>query len=123
MVVGLDHCRPRGWDARGNWAAATRSSTITGIGDKAENSANVNDKLTQALQARMTSVLNSPKLTNGMTDTEIQGLKDVQRGSPTVGQHLDAPDPRHAPQRRVRLTTQVISGWDGRLADYIELEQ
>jgi len=66
------------------WAGAKRSSTITAIGDKAENSANVNDKLTQALQARITSVLNNPKLTNGMTDAEIQGMKDVQRGSPTV---------------------------------------
>jgi hypothetical protein len=71
-------------DARGNWAAARRSDILTGAADKAENTANATGNFTQALKTRATSLLNNSKLTAGMSDDELQGLKDVQAGSPTV---------------------------------------
>jgi hypothetical protein len=72
-------------DARGNYAAAKRSDTLTGVQDAAELSAaaaNSGQNLGNSIRQRVKSVLLSPKKSSGFSDDELAQLRGVVEGSP-----------------------------------------
>src|SRR5579859_433828 len=72
-------------DARGNWAAASRSGMLNDKIDAAElqaASANSGHNVENALRQRVRSILTSPKLSRGLNDDERQAMEDFVRGGP-----------------------------------------
>jgi hypothetical protein len=72
-------------DARGNWAAYKRSGTLTGALDRAEGAAEAGSgDLASKLALRANTILNSPRLHQGLSADDLQGLKDIRAGTPTM---------------------------------------
>jgi hypothetical protein len=73
-------------DARGNWAAAKRSGTLTGALDRAQGAAEAgNGDLASRLGQRANAILNSPRLSQGLTDADRSALEGIRSGTPLSG--------------------------------------
>ena len=71
--------------ARGNWAASKRSGTLTGALDRSEGAAEAgNGSLTAKLATRANTILNSPRLSQGLTADDRSALEDIRAGTPTM---------------------------------------
>jgi hypothetical protein len=73
-------------DARGNWAAAKRSDTLTGMADRAAGNADAgNGDLAQKASQRANAILNSPRLSQGRSDGDRAALEGIRSGVPFSG--------------------------------------
>lgn len=71
--------------ARGNWATYKRSGTLTGALDRSEGAAEAgNGSLTAKLATRANTILNSPRLSQGLTADDRSSLGDIRAGTPTM---------------------------------------
>lgn len=72
-------------DARGNYAAASRSDTLKGIGEAADLRAAVShsgQNGDNATRQRIASLLLNPKASAGFSDSELESLEGVAKGTP-----------------------------------------
>lgn len=71
-------------EARGNYAAASRSDKLTGIEENAElraSAANSGQNLGNTLRQRLAGLLANPKQLRGYSDEEVAAMKEVVEGT------------------------------------------